>query len=106
MSHTGSNNTQRVILNIILKIPAIIRKAETLLRFKWNETKEQLTALGEDIFCYFGLGCRFENFVPKGYSLLPFFEAYLIPRCHSLRKNITITITTKPFFWWAILVIR
>jgi hypothetical protein len=42
-----------------------------------NETKEQLTALGEDIFRYFGLGCRNVSklFVPKGYSFDSFFEA-------------------------------
>jgi hypothetical protein len=36
-----------------------------------------LTALGEDIFRYFGLGCRNVSkiFVPKGYSFTAFFEA-------------------------------
>jgi hypothetical protein len=38
-----------------------------------KETKEQLTALGEDIFRYFGLGCAmFQTFVPKGYHLILF----------------------------------
>ena len=42
-----------------------------------NETKEQLTALGEDIFRYFGLGCRNVSklFVPKEYTFDAFFEA-------------------------------
>ena len=42
-----------------------------------EETKEQLIALGEDIFRYFGLGCRNVSklFVPKGYSFNAFFEA-------------------------------
>ena len=42
-----------------------------------NETKEQLGALGEDIFRYFGLGCRNVSklFVPKDYSFVAFFEA-------------------------------
>ena len=33
--------------------------------------------MGEDIFRYFGLGCRNVSklFVPKGYSFVPFFEA-------------------------------
>jgi hypothetical protein len=42
-----------------------------------NETSNQLKALGDDIFRYFGLGCRNVSklFVPKGYSFTAFFEA-------------------------------
>ncbi|HJY13995.1 MAG TPA: hypothetical protein VJ304_14475, partial [Flavobacterium sp.] len=42
-----------------------------------KESKEELEALGEDIFRYFGLGCRNVSkiFVPKGYSFDAFFEA-------------------------------
>jgi hypothetical protein len=42
-----------------------------------QETHEELIALGEDIFRYFGLGCRNVSklFVPKGYDFQPFFKA-------------------------------
>jgi hypothetical protein len=42
-----------------------------------EESAEQLHALGEDIFRYFGLGCRNVSklFVPKGYQFTAFFEA-------------------------------
>jgi hypothetical protein len=44
-----------------------------------NETTEDLRHLGEDIFLYFGLGCRNVSklFVPEGYSFNAFFEAIL-----------------------------
>ena len=42
-----------------------------------KESKEDLIHLGEDIFRYFGLGCRNVSklFVPKGYNFDAFFEA-------------------------------
>jgi hypothetical protein len=42
-----------------------------------NETKEQLKGLGEDIFRYYGLGCRSVSkiLVPKTYDFDTFFEA-------------------------------
>src|SRR5690606_9432076 len=42
-----------------------------------NETEAQLEALGEDIFRYFGLGCRNVSkiFVPKGYDFNRIFKA-------------------------------
>jgi hypothetical protein len=40
-----------------------------------EETKEQMVALGEDVFRYFGLGCRNVSklFIPKGYNFDAFF---------------------------------
>ncbi len=42
-----------------------------------EETKEQLNELGEDIFRYYGLGCRNVSklFVPKEYSFDDFFKS-------------------------------
>jgi len=42
-----------------------------------NETQEQFEALGEDIFRYYGLGCRSVSkfFVPKGYNFDAFYRA-------------------------------
>jgi hypothetical protein len=75
---TGSNNTARYFEYYFKNKPSIIRKSRNSVAvLTGNETKEQLTALGEDIFRYFGLGCRNVSklFVPKGYSFVPFFEA-------------------------------
>ena len=75
---TGSNNTARYFEYYFKDKPSIIRKSRNSVAVLiGNETKEQLTALGEDIFRYFGLGCRNVSklFVPKGYSFVPFFEA-------------------------------
>lgn len=75
---TGSNNTARYFEYYFKDKPSIIRKnRNSIAVLNGQETKEQLTALGEDIFRYFGLGCRNVSklFVPKGYSFAPFFEA-------------------------------
>ena len=78
---TGSNNTARYFEYYFKDKPAIIRKSRNSIAIlNGNETTEQLTALGEDIFRYFGLGCRNVSkiFVPKGYSFTTFFEAIFI----------------------------
>ncbi|RTY85965.1 acyl-CoA reductase [Flavobacterium sp. RSP15] len=78
---TGSNNTARYFEYYFKDKPSIIRKSRNSVAvLTGNETKEQLTALGEDIFRYFGLGCRNVSklFVPKGYSFVPFFEAIFV----------------------------
>ncbi|KLT70068.1 acyl-CoA reductase [Flavobacterium sp. ABG] len=75
---TGSNNTARYFEYYFKDKPSIIRKnRNSVAVLNGKETKEQLEALGEDIFRYFGLGCRNVSklFVPKGYSFTSFFEA-------------------------------
>jgi hypothetical protein len=75
---TGSNNTARYFEYYFKNKPSIIRKnRNSVAVLDGKETKEQLIALGEDIFRYFGLGCRNVSklFVPKGYSFNAFFEA-------------------------------
>jgi len=75
---TGSNNTARYFEYYFKDKPSIIRKSRNSVAvLNGTETKEQLIALGEDIFRYFGLGCRNVSklFVPKGYSFDAFFEA-------------------------------
>jgi hypothetical protein len=75
---TGSNNTARYFEYYFKDKPSIIRKnRNSVAVLNGDETKEQLKALGEDIFRYFGLGCRNVSklFVPKGYSFTAFFEA-------------------------------
>lgn len=75
---TGSNNTSRYFEYYFKNKPHIIRKSRnSAALITGQESKEQLTALGEDIFRYYGLGCRSVSkiFVPQGYNFDLFFEA-------------------------------
>ncbi|TDP01375.1 acyl-CoA reductase [Flavobacterium sp. 245] len=75
---TGSNNTSRYFEYYFKDKPSIIRKnRNSVAVLNGNESKEELENLGEDIFRYFGLGCRNVSklFVPSGYSFDGFFEA-------------------------------
>ena len=75
---TGSNNTARYFEYYFKDKPSIIRKnRNSAAILNGKETHEELEALGEDIFRYFGLGCRNVSklFVPKGYSFDAFFQA-------------------------------
>jgi len=75
---TGSNNTARYFEYYFKDKPSIIRKnRNSVAVLNGNETKDDLIGLGEDIFRYFGLGCRNVSklFVPRGYDFKEFFEA-------------------------------
>jgi len=75
---TGSNNTARYFEYYFKNKPSIIRKnRNSTAVLTGEETKDELIALGEDIFRYFGLGCRNVSklYVPKDYDFTPFFEA-------------------------------
>ena len=75
---TGSNNTARYFEYYFKDKPNIIRKnRNSVAVLDGSETKEQLNQLGEDIFRYFGLGCRNVSklFVPNEYKFDTFFES-------------------------------
>lgn len=75
---TGSNNTARYFEYYFKDKPSIIRKnRNSVAVLDGTETHEDLVGLGEDIFRYFGLGCRNVSklFVPKGYNFDNFFKA-------------------------------
>ena len=75
---TGSNNTARYFEYYFKDKPSIIRKnRNSVAVLNGNESFEDLVNLGEDIFRYFGLGCRNVSklFVPKGYNFDNFFKA-------------------------------
>jgi hypothetical protein len=56
---TGSDNTARYFDYYFGKYPNIIRKNRTSVAvLTGEETDEELAALGEDLFRYFGMGCR------------------------------------------------
>ncbi|MCX2837014.1 acyl-CoA reductase [Salinimicrobium sp. MT39] len=75
---TGSNNTARYFEYYFSGKPSIIRKnRNSVAVLTGNETSEELSALAEDIFRYYGLGCRNVSklYVPKNYDFNAFFEA-------------------------------
>lgn len=74
---TGSNNTSRYFEYYFKDKPSIIRKnRNSVAVLNGKESKEDFLGLGEDIFRYFGLGCRNVSklFVPKDYKFDTFFE--------------------------------
>lgn len=75
---TGSGNTSRYFEYYFGKKPHIIRKNRvSVAALHGAETRTQLSDLGNDIFAYFGLGCRNVSklYVPKGYDFTAFFES-------------------------------
>lgn len=74
---TGSNNTARYFEYYFKDKPSIIRKSRNSVAvLDGSESKEQMIALGEDIFRYFGLGCRNVSklFIPRNYNFDQFFN--------------------------------
>jgi len=75
---TGSDNSSRYFEYYFGKYPHIIRKNRTSVAIlTGKETPEQIAVLGNDVFSYFGLGCRNVSkvFIPEGYT----FETLLRP---------------------------
>ena len=75
---TGSNNSSRYFEYYFGQYPHIIRRNRNAIAvLDGSETEAQLTALGNDIFLFFGLGCRNVSklYVPEGYSFQTFFES-------------------------------
>ncbi|WP_298497956.1 acyl-CoA reductase [uncultured Algibacter sp.] len=75
---TGSNNTARYFEYYFKGKPSIIRNnRNSIAVITGIETKDDLINLSDDIFRYYGLGCRNVSklFVPKGYKFDAFFEA-------------------------------
>ncbi|MBQ0147918.1 MAG: acyl-CoA reductase [Flavobacteriaceae bacterium] len=75
---TGSNNTARYFEQYFSKVPNIIRKNRTSVAvLNGTETQEELKALGNDMFMYFGLGCRniTKVYFKSEEQIHPFFES-------------------------------
>ena len=75
---TGSNNSARYFNQYFGKYPHIIRKnRNSVAILTGQETNEQLEKLADDIFMYYGLGCRNVSkiFVPENYKFDKFFES-------------------------------
>jgi hypothetical protein len=78
---TGSDNTARYFEFYFKGRPHLIRRNRTSLAIlTGNETAEEMTALGPDIFQYYGLGCRNVSklYVPAGYDFVPLLDALQI----------------------------
>ena len=76
---TGSNNTARYFEQYFARFPHVIRRNRTSVAvLDGTETKEELAALAEDVYLYFGLGCRnvTQVCVPKGYDFKLLFDAF------------------------------
>lgn len=91
---TGSNNSARYFEAYFSKYPSIIRRnRHAVAMLTGRESKEDLIALGQDIFQYFGLGCRNVSkvYFPQDYDLNIFLEtlheAYREVMLHQKYKN-------------------
>jgi hypothetical protein len=71
---TGSNNSAGYFEYYFKKYPHIIRRNRTSVALlTGKESPEELAALADDIYLYFGLGCRnvTKIYVPKNYDFIP-----------------------------------
>ena len=74
---TGSDFSGGYFAHYFSTIPHIIRKNRSSLAvLKGNETQEDFKGLAQDIFTYYGLGCRNVSTiaVPETYDLTPLFD--------------------------------
>lgn len=115
---TGSNNSARYFESYFEKYPHIIRRNRNgVAVLTGEETPEDLLKLGEDIFQYFGLGCRnvAKLYLPKGYSFDPLLEAlheWRHLQNHSKYKNnfdynyAILTLNKEPFYSNGSIIVR
>lgn len=91
---TGSDNSSRYFEYYFSNIPHIIRKNRTSVAvLTGKENPAEIAKLGNDIFQYFGLGCRNVSkvFVPEKYNFTPLFESIeyfnTLQHHHKYRNN-------------------
>lgn len=76
---TGSNNTSRYFEQYFGAWPNIIRRNRTSVAvLTGEESRDELEALADDVYLYFGLGCRnvTQLLVPRGYDFVPLLDAF------------------------------
>lgn len=79
MIATGSDNTARYFEYYFAKMPHIIRHNRTSVAvLDGKETEKNLQALGDDIFQYFGLGCRnvAKIYIPEQFDFTRLLDAW------------------------------
>ncbi|MCU7616408.1 acyl-CoA reductase [Chryseobacterium sp. PBS4-4] len=77
---TGSNNTARYLEYYFKNHLSIIRKNRTSVAvIRGDESEEELKLLAQDIFQYFGLGCRNVTrlFIPEDFVIDRVFESFI-----------------------------
>lgn len=75
---TGSNNTSRYFAQYFGNVPHVIRQNRNSVAIvDADASEEELRALGEDIFAFYGLGCRSVSkvYFPEGFEKDRFFNA-------------------------------
>ena len=80
---TGSDNTARYFEFYFKNKPNIIRKSRNSVAvITGKETEEDLQKLSDDVFTYFGLGCRSVSkiYVPKNYDFNNFFNGMFVKK--------------------------
>jgi len=106
---TGSNNSARYFEYYFSKYPHIIRRNRTSVAvLTGSETPKELEQLADDVYQYFGLGCRnvTKLYVPEQYDFIPLLDAfkkydYLIEN-HKYKNNydyiLTVLILNKQYY--------
>jgi hypothetical protein len=90
---TGSNNSAGYFEYYFSKYPHIIRRNRTSVAvLTGHETNEDLEKLADDVYLYFGLGCRnvTKLYVPEEYDFIPLlnnFRKYNYLADHHKYKN-------------------
>jgi hypothetical protein len=76
---TGSNNSARYFEYYFAKYPHLIRKNRSSMAIlSGDESRKDLDALADDVYTYFGLGCRNVSklLVPEAYSFEILLDAF------------------------------
>jgi len=76
---TGSNNSARYFDYYFKKYPSLIRRNRSSVAIlDGSEDKADLEKLADDVYLYFGLGCRnvTKIFVPENYDFVPLLAAF------------------------------
>ncbi len=106
---TGSNNTSGYFDYYFGKYPHIIRRNRTSVAIlTGTETDEEINALADDVYQYFGLGCRnvTKLYVPAGYNferLINFFKKYdylsaMVKYKNNYDYNLAIHLLNRTYF--------
>lgn len=78
---TGSNNSFRYFEYYFRSIPSLLRKnRKSIAVISSEETEEELRLLANDVFDYFGLGCRNVSliFIPKDFDFTKVLDQFMI----------------------------
>jgi hypothetical protein len=106
---TGSNNSGRYFDYYFGKYPHLIRRNRTSVAvLTGRETAQELEGLADDVYQYFGLGCRSvtQLYVPENYDFLPLLEAFrkydyladLARYKHNYDYQLTLLILNKKYY--------